>query len=155
MLNKVDVYTDGSYFKNTDTGGYGIVILFDDKAIDLSRGFSNTTSNRMELMGVIVALERVEEFVNGYNLTIFSDSKYVINAVEKGWIESWAHADWVRTNGKELKNSDLWKRFYPLMMMNKFDFVWVKGHNGHPYHDRADQLAYKAAKGKRFKKDMK
>jgi len=113
MLNKVDVYTDGSYFKNTDTGGYGIVILFDDKAIDLSRGFSNTTSNRMELMGVIVALERVEEFVNGYNLTIFSDSKYVINAVEKGWIESWAHADWVRTNGKELKNSDLWKRFYP------------------------------------------
>jgi len=154
MTEKVDVYTDGSYFKITNKGGYGIVILYDDQHIELSRGFLNTTSNRMELMAVIVALERIEEFINGYEITIYSDSKYVVNAVEKGWLESWAHADWKRTTGRELKNADLWKRFYPLMMMHKFNFEWIRAHNGHRFHDRADKLAYNSANGKRFRKDM-
>jgi len=154
MNKKVSIYTDGSYFKIQDRGGYGIVISYDDQRIELSRGFEGTTSNRMELMGVIVALEKIEEFVNGYNITIYSDSKYVINSVEKGWLESWAHANWKRTNGKKLKNADLWQRFYPLMMKHNFNFQWVKAHNGHEEHDRADQLAYKSANGKRFKRDL-
>ena len=136
----ITVYTDGAAKGNPGPGGYGTVMKFGDKRKEFSEGFRRTTNNRMELLAVIVALEKLK--TNKYPITIYSDSKYVVEAVEKGWI--W---NWQKKGFKDKANVDLWKRFIPLYKQYKVSFKWVKGHAGIPENERCDQLAVAAAQG--------
>ncbi len=134
------IYTDGAAKGNPGPGGYGAVLKFNKHRKELSKGFRLTTNNRMELLAVIAALEELK--VNNIPVTIYSDSKYVVDAVEKGWIWSWQKKEF-----KKKANVDLWQRFIPLYQKFKITFKWVKGHAGNPENERCDQLAVEAAEG--------
>jgi ribonuclease HI len=140
----IEIYTDGACLGNPGQGGYGIVLKFGVHEKELSAGYKFTTNNRMELLAVIVALESLTRKVKP--ATITSDSKYVINSINKGWVFNWAkHADF-----KGKKNEDLWRRFikiYRTFPEENLTFEWVKGHNGHPENERCDVLAVDAAEG--------
>jgi ribonuclease HI len=139
MKPEIIIYTDGAASGNPGPGGYGAVLTYGGYEKELSKGFRRTTNNRMELLAVIVALESLKK--SGTEVTVVSDSKYVIDAVEKGWLKDWENKDF-----KKKKNPDLWKRF--LQIYNKHDvkFQWVKGHSNHPFNERADKLAVQAYK---------
>ncbi len=133
------IYTDGAARGNPGPGGYGAILMWGDKRKELSAGYRLTTNNRMELLAVISALESLTK--KHIPLTIYSDSQYVVKAVEEGWLNNW-----VRTNFKGgKKNKDLWMRFYHLAKNFKIKFVWVKGHADNPFNNRCDQLATEAA----------
>ena len=138
------IYTDGAAKGNPGPGGYGAVLLFNNKGEilrkELSEGFRRTTNNRMELLAVIRALEALK--VAGIPVQIFSDSKYVVDAVEKGWL--WG---WQKKGFKDKKNPDLWQRYIPLHLKYKPKFNWVKGHAGNIENERCDVLAVQAAEG--------
>lgn len=136
----VIMYTDGASKGNPGPGGYGVVLKYGQYRKELSEGFRKTTNNRMELLAVIKGLEALTR--EGLNVTIYSDSKYVVEAVEKGWL--WG---WVKKNFKDKKNPDLWKRFIPLYKRNNVKFKWVKGHAGNQENERCDQLAVQSAEG--------
>ncbi len=133
----ISIYTDGSSRGNPGPGGYGIVMLYKDQRKELSQGYRLTTNNRMELMAVIKALEALKN--DKIDITIYSDSKYVVESIEKGWI--W---NWEKKNFKKKLNSDLWKTFIPLYKKFKIKFKWVKGHSGNIENERCDELANKA-----------
>ncbi|MCG9881744.1 MAG: ribonuclease HI [Bacteroidia bacterium] len=135
---KVTVYTDGSARGNPGNGGYGIVLLSGQHRKEMSAGYRLTTNNRMELLAVIVALESMK--MPNLDITVYTDSKYVCEAVEKGWV-----FNWVRTGFKDKKKSDLWKRFLAIYPKHQVKFKWIKGHAGHPMNERCDQLATAAA----------
>jgi ribonuclease HI len=139
MKNKIEIFTDGACSGNPGKGGWGVVMKFNDKTKELSGGENFTTNNRMELMAVIQALEAV--LTTKYPIEVYSDSKYVIDSIEKGWVFNWAK----KTDFGGKKNEDLWRRF--LKSYHKFDikFNWVKGHNGQPENERCDVLATMAA----------
>jgi ribonuclease HI len=133
------VYTDGSARGNPGPGGYGAILKWGEAEKELSQGYKHTTNNRMELMAVIAALEALNK--EGLPVTIYSDSQYVVKAVEQGWLNTW-----IATNFKGgKKNRDLWTRFYELSKRYRLKFVWVKGHADNPYNNRCDQLATAAA----------
>jgi ribonuclease HI len=134
----IRIYTDGAAQGNPGSGGYGTILKFQDKVKELSQGYRLTTNNRMELLAVIIGLEAIKK--NGIPITIYSDSKYVVEAVEKGWL--W---NWEKKNFKDKANADLWKRYIPLHKKLNPRFVWIKGHAGHPENERCDQLAVQAA----------
>ncbi|MBL7859291.1 MAG: ribonuclease HI [Cyclobacteriaceae bacterium] len=134
----IRIYTDGAAQGNPGPGGYGVILKFKDVVKELSGGFRLTTNNRMELLAVITALEALKK--EGIPITIYSDSKYVIDAIEKGWI--W---NWQKKNFAKKANPDLWQRYIPLHLKFKPKFVWVKGHAGHEENERCDQLAVQAA----------
>lgn len=134
----ITIYTDGSAKGNPGPGGYGIVLLSGSHKKEVSEGFRHTTNNRMELLSVIVALELLK--FSPSDVVIYTDSKYVADAVEKGWV-----FNWVKTNFKNKKNSDLWKRFLLIYKMHNVKFQWVKGHAGNPLNERCDRLAFGAA----------
>lgn len=136
------IYTDGSSRGNPGPGGYGAILMWGDKAKELSAGYRLTTNNRMELMGVIKALEALNK--KDIPLTIYTDSQYIVNSVEKGWLNNWIKTDF--KGGK--KNKDLWLLFYQLSKQFKIRFIWVKGHADNPYNNRCDELATTAAGGK-------
>jgi ribonuclease HI len=136
----IRIYTDGAAQGNPGPGGYGVVMKYQNHVKELSGGFRLTTNNRMELMAVIVGLEAIKKA--GMPITIYSDSKYVVEAVEKGWI--WG---WEKKNFAKKANPDLWKEYIVLHHKLKPKFVWIKGHAGHPENERCDQLAVKAASG--------
>lgn len=138
---QVNIFTDGSARGNPGPGGYGVVLIAGKHYKELSEGFRNTTNNRMELLAVIKALEAMK--VEGINITIHTDSKYVCDAVTKGWVFNWQ-----RTNFKDKKNADLWRQFLRLYPKNKITFKWVKGHAGHKENERCDVLATTAADDK-------
>lgn len=142
----IKIYTDGSSRGNPGPGGYGVVLLYKDMRKELSEGFRRTTNNRMELMAVIKGLEALK--VAGMPVTIYSDSKYVVDAVQKGWI--WG---WQKKGFKDKKNPDLWKKYIPLHTRFKPRFQWVKGHDGNLENERCDQLAVEAASGAALKTD--
>lgn len=136
------IYTDGASRGNPGPGGFGIVLIWGDKKKEISAGYRLTTNNRMELLAVIVALESLTK--RNIPLTIFSDSKYVIDSVEKGWLQSWIKTDF--KGGK--KNKDLWLKYHQLSRDFKIKFKWVKGHADNPFNNRCDELATTAADGK-------
>ena len=137
---KVNIYTDGACKGNPGKGGYGIIMEWVGKPYvkEFSRGFRKTTNNRMELLAVIVALEQLKK--DGLETDIYSDSKYVVDAVNKGWVFGWQKKGF---QGK--KNPDLWRRFLKVYKKHKVRFHWIKGHNEHPQNERCDALAVKAA----------
>jgi len=137
----IRIYTDGAAQGNPGRGGYGTILKFGGHEKELSGGFRLTTNNRMELMAVIIGLEAIKK--DGIAVTIYSDSKYVVDSVEKGWI--W---NWQKKNFAKKANQDLWRRYIPLHQKLKPKFVWIKGHAGHPENERCDQLAVMAAEGK-------
>lgn len=137
-MKKIDVYTDGSCRKNPGPGGWGVVLVYNGHEKELSGGEAETTNNRMELTAVIKALEAVKE---PCHITLTSDSKYVIDALEKGWARSWQSKGWKRSDGSKALNPDLWEKLLALCEIHEIEFVWVKGHAGHPYNERCDELA--------------
>ncbi len=136
----ITIYTDGASRGNPGPGGFGTILLYKQHRKELSQGFRKTTNNRMELLAVIKGLEALKG--TGHQVTVYSDSKYVVDAVKKGWI--W---NWQKKNFKAKKNRDLWERFIPLYQKHRVDFVWVKGHDGNPLNERCDELAVEAALG--------
>lgn len=134
----IKIFTDGAAQGNPGRGGYGTIMRYGNYEKELSQGFRLTTNNRMELLAVISGLEAIKK--DGIPVTIYSDSEYVVNAVEKGWL--W---NWEKKNFKDKKNVDLWKRYIPLHKKFKPKFIWVKGHAGHAENERCDQLAVAAA----------
>lgn len=130
----IKIFTDGSSRGNPGPGGYGVVMLYKGNRKELSQGYRITTNNRMELTAVIKALEAIKK--NSIKVTIYSDSKYVVESVEKGWVWNWG-----RKNFKKKKNIDLWKQFIPLYKKFNIKFVWVKGHAGIKENERCDELA--------------
>lgn len=152
IMQKVKIYSDGAARGNPDgPGGYGTVVKYlDDNDIvtridEFTGGYPITTNNRMELMGVIAGLESLKE---PSSVIITSDSAYVVNAFNKKWIDNWLLNGWKSSTGKAVKNDDLWKRLLLVKNPHEVEFVWVKGHNGHPENERCDYLATSSADGK-------
>ena len=139
--NDVTIYTDGASRGNPGPGGYAPIIMSRDKRKELSQGYRKTTNNRMEIMAVIAALEALKR--TGLTLTIYSDSQYVVKAIEEGWLKKWI-ATYFK-GGK--KNRDLWTRFHELIQDHTVRFIWVKGHADNPFNNRCDELATAAADG--------
>lgn len=136
------IYTDGAARGNPGPGGYGAVLLWGDKKRELSAGYRYTTNNRMELMAVIVALQSLTR--KDIPVTIYTDSQYVVNTVEKKWLDNWIKTDF--KGGK--KNKDLWLLYHSLAKNFRIRFVWVKGHADNALNNRCDELATAAADGK-------
>ena len=135
------IYTDGAARGNPGRGGYGAILKWGKADKELSGGYRLTTNNRMEIMAVIAALEALTK--TNLHITVYSDSQYVVKAVQQGWLNNWIRTDF--KGGK--KNKDLWKRFYQLTQKHKVQFVWVKGHADNPHNNRCDELATAAADG--------
>ncbi len=138
MTPQITIYTDGSALGNPGAGGYGVVLLSGVHRKELSQGFSLTTNNRMELMAVCVGLESLK--FEGSNVVVYSDSKYVVDAVEKRWLFGWEKKGY-----KDKKNPDLWQRFLRIYRRHNVKFVWVKGHASNVENNRCDELAVAAA----------
>ena len=139
----VNIFTDGACKGNPGKGGYGIVMEWVGKPYskEFSQGFQKTTNNRMELLAVIVGLEQLKK--EGVEVIVISDSKYVVDSVDKGWVFGW-----VKKGFKGKKNPDLWRRFLKVYKKHKVKFQWVKGHNDHPQNERCDALAVAASQKK-------
>ena len=142
----IKIFTDGAAQGNPGPGGYGAILKYGEHEKELSQGYRLTTNNRMELLAVIAGLEAIKK--TGVPVTIISDSKYVVDSVEKGWI--W---NWEKKGFKDKANVDLWKRFIPLHQKFKPKFHWIKGHAGHVENERCDQLAVAAASSGHLLKD--
>jgi ribonuclease HI len=140
--HQLHIYTDGSSRGNPGPGGYGALLIWGDIKKELSGGYRLTTNNRMELMGVIMALESLTK--EDISLTIYTDSQYIVNSVEKKWLDNWIRTDF--KGGK--KNKDLWLHYHRLSKKFKIRFVWVKGHANNAMNNRCDELATTAADGK-------
>lgn len=144
---KVTIYTDGSARSNPGRGGYGAVLSYTTPAgklyrAELSQGYEKTTNNRMELMGVIVGLESLKR---PCSVEVHTDSQYVVNAFNQGWIAGWLKHGWKNSKKEPVKNADLWKRLLSAKEPHEVTFHWVKGHAGHEYNERCDALATQAA----------
>ena len=137
-MKKVIVYTDGACIGNPGPGGYGVVMLFGKHRKELSGCDPQTTNNRMEMMGAIIALETLN---TECEVEVYSDSRYLVDAVEKGWVLRWKSNGWRRNKREPALNVDLWERLLPLLSKHKVRFCWVKGHSGHLENERCDWLA--------------
>lgn len=150
MANQVDIFTDGAARGNPDgPGGFGAILRFIDAKgesheKELSAGFVKTTNNRMELMGIIKAIEQLEK---PCKINVYSDSKYVISAFNQHWIDNWKKNGWKTSTIAPVKNRELWERLLKAMSIHSISYHWVKGHNGNPENERCDELATKAADG--------
>lgn len=137
-MKTVDIYTDGACSGNPGPGGYAAVLVYKGIEKEISGGERLTTNNRMELMGAITALEALNE---PCVVRLTSDSKYLVDAVTKGWLASWRRGGYRRGKPNEVKNPDLWERLAAQLERHSVSFIWVKGHAGHPYNERCDRLA--------------
>jgi len=143
---KIEIYTDGAARGNPGPGGYGIVLKYGNHRKEISQGFKHTTNNRMELLAVIVALEQLK--YKGSDVVLYSDSSYVCDAINQGWIKDWEKKGFRRT-----KNPDLWKRFLKLYRKHNVKFVWIKGHSQNPDNEICDKLAVAASKENDLQED--
>ena len=139
-MAQITMYTDGSALGNPGPGGYGVVLMSGPHRKEISAGYRLTTNNRMELLAVIVGLEALK--ADGNDVTIYSDSKYVVDSVSKGWL-----FDWERKNFKDRKNDDLWRRFLAIYRRHRVRFVWIKGHAENPENELCDRMANGCAHG--------
>lgn len=151
----VELYTDGACSGNPGSGGYGTILRYKDKSgeyheKELTAGYKLTTNNRMELLSVIVGLEALKKTCC---VTIYSDSKYVVDAIDKKWLDGWVANNWKNSQKKAVKNVDLWKRFLEVKKNHKIEFVWIKGHNGHEFNERCDKLAVASSKSENLLDD--
>ena len=140
-MKQVTIYTDGSSRGNPGPGGFGTLLIYGERRKELSGGFEETTNNRMELLAAIVGLETLKE---ACEVRLHSDSRYVVDAMTKGWIEGWKKRGW-RRKTEALKNADLWQRLDQAAYRHKIDWIWVKGHAGNECNEICDQLAVNAA----------
>ena len=143
-LKSLDIYTDGACSGNPGPGGYGVVMLYKNQRKELSEGFKKTTNNRMEVLAVIKGLEALKI---PCQVTLYSDSKYVVDAITKGWVKKWKANNWVKPDKKKALNVDLWERLLELLDKHKVIFVWVKGHADNVENERCDFLARQAIAG--------
>lgn len=141
-MKEVTIYTDGACSGNPGPGGYGAVLEYGRSAKELSGGFRKTTNNRMELLAVIAALDALK---SPCKATIYSDSRYIVDAINKGWARRWRANGWRRNKRERAVNSDLWERLLNLQECHDTEFRWVKGHAGNKGNDRADKLAVAAS----------
>lgn len=137
-MKKVDIFTDGACSGNPGPGGWGAILRYNTVEKEISGGEANTTNNRMEITAVIEALAMLKE---PCEVTLYSDSQYVCNALEKGWAKKWKANNWMRNKKDPALNPDLWERLLQLYDTHKVKIVWVKGHAGHPENERCDRLA--------------
>ncbi len=149
-IRHVVIHTDGSCLGNPGPGGYGAVLDYKGRFRELSGGFRSTTNNRMELMAVIAGLEALKE---PCRVSLFSDSKYVVEGVTKGWAKRWKSRGWMRNKQERAENADLWNRLLNVLNRHEVDFRWVRGHAGNAGNERADKLALAAANGKNLPRD--
>lgn len=141
---EITIYTDGGSSGNPGPGGFGVVIIINGEKTELSGGFRLTTNNRMELMGVIAALRELGQ--TEMPITLYTDSSYVVNGVTKGWAEKWRKNNWIKSDKQPAINSDLWGELLDLIKHLNIKFMWVKGHAGHVYNERCDELAVSSSK---------
>lgn len=141
-MKKITIYTDGSCLKNPGQGGYGAILMSDLFTVKLMNGYQLTTNNRMELMSVIHSLKALQF---PCEVTLYSDSQYVTNSVNKQWIYGWKKNNWVRNRNESIPNSDLWKELLPLLDIHNVTFVWVRGHNNNFFNEMCDRIAKEAA----------
>ena len=146
-MAQITMYTDGSALGNPGPGGYGVVLMSGPHRKEISAGYRLTTNNRMELLAVIVGLEALK--ADGNDVTIYSDSKYVVDSVSKGWL-----FDWERKNFKDRKNDDLWRRFLAVYRRHRVRFVWIKGHAENPENELCDRMANGCAHGANLLEDI-
>ncbi|MBR7161998.1 MAG: ribonuclease HI [Clostridia bacterium] len=139
---KVKLYTDGACKGNPGPGGWGCILVYGDVEKELSGGERQTTNNRMELSAAIAGLEALKA---PCEVELWSDSKYLVDAITKGWARSWKAKGWKKADGKPALNPDLWEKLLALMEVHSVKLVWVRGHNGHEYNERCDRLAVAAA----------
>ena len=137
-MKKVEIYTDGACRGNPGRGGWGAILKYGKFEREISGGERSTTNNRMELTAAIEALKMLKE---PCSVTLTSDSKYMIDAIEKKWIDSWKKKGWRKADGKEVLNIDLWEKLLEQLAIHEVTFVWVDGHAGHKYNERCDELA--------------
>ncbi|HIU79235.1 MAG TPA: ribonuclease HI [Candidatus Avilachnospira avicola] len=155
-MGAVSIFTDGAARGNPDgPGGYGTILQYRDNEgriheKEISQGYLRTTNNRMELMAAIAGLEALNR---PCLVDLYSDSKYLVDAFNQKWIENWVKNDWKRGRSGPVKNIDLWKRLLKAMEPHRVNFIWVKGHDGHPENERCDRLAVKAATGQNLIED--
>ncbi|MBQ4146111.1 MAG: ribonuclease HI [Clostridia bacterium] len=140
---RVEIYTDGACSGNPGPGGYGVILRYKQHEMELSGGAADTTNNRMELSAVIAGLEALNE---PCDVTLYSDSKYFIDAIEQGWAVKWKTNGWMRTSKEKALNPDLWEKILQLLDKHNVELVWVKGHAGHKENERCDQLAVSESK---------
>ena len=143
MAKKIEIYTDGACSGNPGPGGWGAVLRYKGIEKELSGGEQNTTNNRMELTAVIEALRALKE---PCMITLYTDSKYVSDAFNQGWIYSWMKKDWKKADGKPVLNRELWQQLYALWKQHDITLVWVKGHADNVYNNRCDALAVEESK---------
>ena len=142
MEKHVEIFTDGACSGNPGPGGWGAILRYGTHEKELSGGEAQTTNNRMELTAVIAALSALK---SPCQVTLTTDSRYVVDAVSKGWGYGWQKKGWMRAPGEPAKNVDLWKQLLPLLKTHRVEFCWVRGHQGHPENERCDRLAVAAA----------
>ena len=143
-LKHVTIYTDGACLGNPGPGGYGAVLLYNGNRRELSGGYRKTTNNRMEIMAAIVGLRSLKE---PCRVTLHSDSRYVVDAMSKGWARRWRERNWKRNAKEPARNPDLWAELLDLSDRHRVDYRWVKGHAGDAHNERCDELANTAARG--------
>ena len=137
-MKHVEIFTDGACSGNPGPGGWGVVLRFGAHEKELSGGAADTTNNRMELSAVIAGLQALKE---PCEVTLTTDSKYVCDSINKGWVYGWQKRGWIKSDKKPALNVDLWETLLPLLDKHRVTFVWVKGHDGHPENERCDALA--------------
>lgn len=137
-MKNIEIYTDGACSGNPGKGGWGAVLVYKNTEKEISGSEKETTNNRMELTAVIMALKALKE---PCNVKLTTDSKYVCDAVNKGWVYSWKSRGWKKADKKPALNVDLWEQLLELLSIHNVEFNWVKGHNGHKYNERCDELA--------------
>jgi ribonuclease HI len=151
-MKKITLYTDGACSGNPGPGGWAAILLYGAHARELSGGFTLTTNNRMELMGVIRGLEALKE---PCDVSVISDSRYIVDAMTKGWARKWAANNWMRNKTDRALNPDLWSRILELCAQHRVSFSWTPGHAGHEYNERCDELAVAAMRGPDLENDVR
>ncbi|MEM7698719.1 MAG: ribonuclease HI [Verrucomicrobiota bacterium] len=145
-MKSVSIYTDGSSRGNPGPGGYGTIVRYGKHTRELAQGYKTTTNNRMEILAAVAGLEVLKE---PCEVTVYSDSRYLVDAQTKGWVDGWKKKGWKKKDKSAVKNVDLWKRLEDAAEGHKVIWQWVKGHDGHAENERCDQLATEAADGER------